>query len=395
MNETYTFVNVKGDGNCFYRALASSLIQDDENLVRDNDIYDILRSLVCAFETDPKLTISNLPRRTQRQKLKTLYDTIYSTTPRDSKQCIKGTWAFQEDAFALAILLDTNMFFYTKVVSRDKKIEYRMEYFSGLDNTSFDDVHIVLITTHENPKEGHFNALIPKQGMPFVGTNVFSPYSVHTELTRLGFSLETAKDTGDCYLLSVIAGYDITIEQAADPDAKTEEIIKKLRSAAVDLIAGDSINGTDASEFRAQEGLATDPTEFVNSWREPGFWQVPENRRKEPPVFMFAVAATLKRPVVSLELLSENETGARNYCKTALVYADDFGNNLSRPQGVTGETIESYSTMPLTDALVMINKSPRAYSVVRLDRKAQHFDPFVYTHRRLSAAPMTKTEPHM
>ncbi len=102
---------------------------------------------------------------------------------------------------------------------------------------------------------------------------------------------------------------------------------------------------------------------------------MPVNKRNEPPAFLFAVAAKLSRLVVSLELLPANKTGARNYGKNALVYADSgFDGLLSRSQGATGETIQSYTTMPPA----MIAISPRAYSVVRLDRDAQHFEPFVF-----------------
>ena len=212
---------------------------------------------------------------------------------------------------------------------------------------------------------------------------------VHAQLARLGFSLETAEGAGDCYVLSVLAGHEISAAQAANPNAATRQLVTQWRNAAVNLLVGsDPIDGIAASVVRVDERLPAEAAAAslaLNQWRVPGHWQVPVNKRNEPPAFMFAVAAKLSRPVVSLELLPANETGARNYGKDALVYADrGFDGLLSRSQGATGETIQSYTTMPLTEVLAMIAISPRAYSVVRLDRDAQHFEPFVFADSMLA-----------
>jgi hypothetical protein len=83
------------------------------------------------------------------------------------------------------------------------------------------------------------------------------------------------------------------------------------RNAAVTLFVGsDSIDRIAASVVRVDERLPAEAAAAslaLNQWRVPGHWQVPVNKRNEPPAFMFAIAAKLSRPVVSLELLPAHE----------------------------------------------------------------------------------------
>ena len=125
----------------------------------------------------------------------------------------------------------------------------------------------------------------------------------HEALRTLGFHLGTAARNGDCFPLSVMAGFEVDAEQAAHPQLEALEAVGDARAAAVDLLVADEIGGITGSVVREHESLPADPAEAeleLTDWRQLSHFRK-DGYEYCSTAFMFGVAAALERPVIVLE----------------------------------------------------------------------------------------------
>eukprot|EP00966_Prymnesium_polylepis_P040165 931835-Prymnesium_polylepis.1 len=124
-------------------------------------------------------------------------------------------------------------------------------------------------------------------------------------LADAGFTRSTARGNGDCYLLSAMAGFEISATAAKVPTAATTAAVREARQAAVGLIGGDEpIDGIDAAVFRLGELLPEDGAAAraaMSSWRASGFWSSQGEDGNKSASFYLGVALHLGRPVAVIE----------------------------------------------------------------------------------------------
>eukprot|EP00966_Prymnesium_polylepis_P100512 2327614-Prymnesium_polylepis.1 len=98
-----------------------------------------------------------------------------------------------------------------------------------------------------------------------------------------------AEAEGDCFPLSAAAGFELTADQCAHPDAAAEEHVHTTRNGAIDLVAGTgAVGGIDASVFRGEEKLpptAADAEAAMVSWRDNYYWLAPEGEEHKAACF--------------------------------------------------------------------------------------------------------------
>ena len=120
----------------------------------------------------------------------------------------------------------------------------------------------------------------------------------------------------------------------------------------------------------------------MRRWRGSKFWLVADALRRQPPAFMFGVAASLERTILVLE------AHGGTYGRLAAFYGerDTSGALRRRPPRGPGdsESIESLYTRPLEWALGMVAVDPRSYSVLRYDPRGSHFEPFLFDESMLA-----------
>ena len=103
------------------------------------------------------------------------------------------------------------------------------------------------------------------------------PIPLPIALSSLGdihFSRGVAARNGDCFPLSVCSGFEIS--DAWSPRLETLDRVTDLRSAAVDLLCGDSIGGVPGRVFREMEGLPIEGEEAavdLADWKQLGHWR--------------------------------------------------------------------------------------------------------------------------
>jgi len=121
--------------------------------------------------------------------------------------------------------------------------------------------------------------------------------TMEAQLGGVGFTRSEAKGDGDCYPLSVMAGFEIAAEEACQPTADTTTMVRRAREGSVGLLAGDDpLDGIEAAVFRTGERLPRDATEasdVMEEWREPGCWD--NGNGNNSASFMLALALHLKR----------------------------------------------------------------------------------------------------
>jgi len=136
----------------------------------------------------------------------------------------------------------------------------------------------------------------PPPKIPFV--------TMEAQLGDVGFTRSEAKGDGDCYPLSVMAGFEITAEEACQPTADTTTMVRRAREGSVGLLAGDDpLDGIEAVVFRTGERLPRDATEasgVMEEWREPGCWD--NGNGNNSASFMLGIALHLKRSGLGLWL---------------------------------------------------------------------------------------------
>ena len=76
----------------------------------------------------------------------------------------------------------------------------------------------------------------------------------HAMLSAIDYVPGQAEAEGDCFALSAAAGFELTADQCAHPDAAAVEHVHTTRNGAIDLVAGTAaVGGIDASVFRGEE----------------------------------------------------------------------------------------------------------------------------------------------
>ena len=234
---------------------------------------------------------------------------------------------------------------------------------AAVPGSSF-SVHSLLMAKRE-PKASQFKPSLPLD-------------AVLAKVRPLGYSLGRAAAQGDCYPLSVMAGHEITAEEAAAPSRATTAAVLVVRRAAVGLIVGDdAIGGVPSATVRENEGLprthgAAERT--LKNWRKSKHWRGQGNASA---AFMLGVALHVQRQVVVLELDAEG-----NVVDPGRVYAQVDGGAMRR----SAETIPSFCPVALNEIFEML-RSPARVSLILYDGTC-HFDPFSYaTPPRPSVAP--------
>ena len=208
---------------------------------------------------------------------------------------------------------------------------------------------------------------------------------VERVLTGLGFQARTAKGDGNCLLLSVMAGVEITPQEASEPDAFASERVASLRRGAVDLLASEAaLDGIPKATFWAGEEFDPASSDNVRSemeaWRALGFWQ--PDTPKRVGTFILSVALFLRRPVFVLERGKDGE-----YLRLARVYGarDNSGqlkHTAARPH--MPETIPTWEVVPTRDLLVELQQKVSAKlglpAVIEYNG-TDHFNPWVAAAR--------------
>ena len=197
--------------------------------------------------------------------------------------------------------------------------------------------------------------------------------TVKAQLGDVGFSKAKANGNGDCYPLSAMAGFEITARAARQPTESTTAIVRETREGSVGLLAGDDdIDGIEATDFRAGEGLPEDAAaalDAMDAWLHPGFWNSGNGNKSAS--FMVGVALHLGRPVAVLErqgstfLDPAKVYGARN-AHGELVHSD------AKPGAP--ETIPTFKLVDIADLVEMLRVQPTSHSLLEFNG-SNHFDP--------------------
>ena len=197
---------------------------------------------------------------------------------------------------------------------------------------------------------------------------------LNARLADVGFSRNKAKGNGDCYVLSAMAGFEISSAAARVPKAAATKSVRAAREGAIGILTGDAaVDGIDAAVLRNSEYLPVDGAaarEAIGSWLEPGFWTNGDGNNSMS--FMLGVALHLQRPVAVIE-----RKGA-TFLNPARIYgARDADGGLihtvAKPNAP--ETIPTFKLMPIADLLETLRTSPASCSVVEYNG-SNHFDPW-------------------
>ena len=194
-------------------------------------------------------------------------------------------------------------------------------------------------------------------------------------LADVGFSKSKALGNGDCYPLSVMAGFEISASAARNPKAATTALVRKLRDNAISILTGDeAIDGITATTFRAGEKLPEDGDaahEVMAAWLEPGFWNSGDGNKFGS--FMLAIALHLGRPIAVLE------KSGKAFLNPAKVYgarAADGSLLHSVAKPGAPETVPTFKLMPIAELVEQLRVSPLACSVLEFNG-SNHFDPWL------------------
>ena len=209
--------------------------------------------------------------------------------------------------------------------------------------------------------------------------SVFLPKATFAEtkaqLEELGFSKAKAAGDGDCYILSVMAGFEIDAKAARRPVASTLALVREKGKCAVGVLAGDgAIEGIEASVYRASERLpqaAEDARALMNTWLGSDFWTRVEGDNFG--TFMLSVALHLGRPVAMLHrrgrmfLNPVKVYGARG-TNGRLVHTD--------PKPGAPATIPTFNLVSMADLMKTLRADPTSHSVIEFN-DVNHFDPWI------------------
>jgi len=213
--------------------------------------------------------------------------------------------------------------------------------------------------------------------------------TIKAQLGEVGFTRSKAKGAGDCYPLSVMAGFEITAKAAREPTAVTTASVREMREGSIGLLAGDDpIDGIEATVFRAGERLPEDAADALDSlepWLHPGFWN--NGNGNNSASFMLGVAVHLERPVAVLE------RKGRTFLNPAKVYgARDAHGALLHSDAKPGapETIPTFKPVPVADLIETLRANPTSHSVLEFNG-SNHFDPWILK-RSLRAAAEAEVE---
>ena len=234
----------------------------------------------------------------------------------------------------------------------------------------------------------------PQQQVDVGGTHMLPPVSVTqltTQLGELGFARSGASKNGDCYPLSVMAGFEIPAYAARNPTAQTTARVRQLRHDSIELLVADTVGGIDAAVFLASEKLPVDAhaaAAAMANWREPGFWFANDGNKSAS--FQFGIAAKLERPVVVIEKMG------KTYLNPARIYGardattGELIHSVERPGAP--ETVPSYELLPIADLLAKLQSSPTGYSMVEFNG-SNHFNPWLLKPSLRKAVIKTVTAP--
>eukprot|EP00966_Prymnesium_polylepis_P334485 7389864-Prymnesium_polylepis.1 len=214
---------------------------------------------------------------------------------------------------------------------------------------------------------------------PNVDTHVLPQIAVSELMGRLasiGFTRSSARGNGDCYPMSVMAGFEISATAAKQPTAATTEAVRGVREGAVGILAGEAaVDGIDAVVFRAGERLPEDAgaaRTAMADWREPGFWSSAGANGNRSSSFHLGVALHLERPVAVLE------RRGKVYNDPARIYGAREDGALYHSPAKPGapETVPTYKLVPVADLLEMLRARPAAQSLIEFNGM-NHFIPWL------------------
>ena len=195
------------------------------------------------------------------------------------------------------------------------------------------------------------------------------------QLADVGFSKSKAKGNGDCYPLSVMAGFEITAAAALRPTADTTVRVRETREGSVGLLAGDGgFDGIEATVFRAGEDLPGDSAavlDAMDAWLQPGFWNSGNGNKSAS--FMLGVALHLDRPVAVLERKGKT---VLNPVKVygARAASGELLHSVAKPGAP--ETIPTFKLVPVADLIETLRANPISCSVLEFNG-SNHFDPWI------------------
>lgn len=129
--------------------------------------------------------------------------------------------------------------------------------------------------------------------------------AVNKALARMGFYRCEVKGDGDCLLLSIMAGAEITCNEAKEPDKCALDKVALLRRGAIDVLMSESpLDGISRAVFWAGERL---PESSESVWKEMGqwtnmhHWRPSENGKDRGGTFILCVSMFLGRPVFVIQ----------------------------------------------------------------------------------------------
>ena len=208
--------------------------------------------------------------------------------------------------------------------------------------------------------------------------------TIKAQLGDVGFSKAKANNNGDCYPLSVMAGFEITAKAARKPTESTTASVRETREGSISMLAGDDpIDGIEATVFRAGEGLpdaAADALDAMDAWLQCGFWNSGNGNKSAS--FMVGVALHLERPVAVLE------RKGRTFLDPVRIYgARDANDALLHSDAKPGspESIPTYKLVPIAELIETLRANPTSHSVVEFNG-SNHFDPWILKHSLRAAA---------
>jgi hypothetical protein len=230
-------------------------------------------------------------------------------------------------------------------------------------------------TVHSLLMQGAAPAVDPPVRQP-VPSHILPPKpvaEVETTLAAQGWRLGSAAPNGDCAPLSILAGHELSAQEAALPSAATTERVLHVRTSAVNLIAGTAtLGGIPSATVRDQEGLpkaSGAAQRFFKSWKKAGHWRSTKGGASSG--FLLGCAVHVQRQVAVLAL---NDAG--NFEDPARVYGMRNGIELRRTPGRGGdpETIPCYFPVEITILLEQLRSNPSAISLLKYNG-TNHFDP--------------------
>ena len=206
-------------------------------------------------------------------------------------------------------------------------------------------------------------------------------------LSGMGFRRCQAKSDGNCLLLSVMAGAEITPQEAQDPDSFVLEKVALLRRGAMDLLESEApIDGIPKTTFWAGEDFEPATSDFVHRemmpWRQEGFW-LPDTPLRVG-TFALSVALFIHRPVYVLHRLDDG-----HYSHLSRVYGarredGELKHTPAKPHAP--ETVPTYEVLPTSDLLTKLNEIMSTLSGLPADKSVltvieyngiNHFDPWL------------------